>query len=68
MPDNRPRKNRPAPIDVDKVRELRELTGEGLMACKKAFVWAEGDMREAEAYLRRQGNLVARTVKIEGQQ
>lgn len=59
MPDNRTSKNRPPRIDVDKVRELRELTGEGLMACKKAYVWAEGDMEKAVDYIRRSGNLVA---------
>lgn len=59
MPDNRTQKNRPATIDKELVQKLREMSGEGMMACMKALHWAKGDLEEANEYLRRSGNLVA---------
>jgi hypothetical protein len=49
MSDNRPLKNRP-PSNEDALK-LRQMTGEGLMDCKKALHKAQGDMALAEAYL-----------------
>jgi elongation factor Ts len=37
------------------VKQLRELTGAGMMECKKALVEANGDMAEAEVVLRKRG-------------
>jgi len=37
------------------VKELRELTGVGMMDCKKALTETDGDMEKAVAYLREQG-------------
>jgi len=37
------------------VKELREVTGVGMMDCKKALVETNGDMEKAIAYLREQG-------------
>ena len=59
MPDNRAEKNRPATIDKELVQKLREISGEGMMACKKALYWAKGDLDKASDYLRNYGNLVA---------
>jgi elongation factor Ts len=37
------------------VKDLRERTGAGMMECKKALVATNGDMGEAEVWLRKQG-------------
>lgn len=37
------------------VKELREMTGAGMMDCKKALVACEGDMDKAVVYLREKG-------------
>jgi len=37
------------------VKELREITGVGMMDCKKALTETNGDMEKAIAYLREQG-------------
>jgi len=37
------------------VKELREVTGVGMMDCKRALVESNGDMEKAIAYLREQG-------------
>ena len=37
------------------VMELRELTGAGMMDCKKALVACEGDMEKAKDFLREKG-------------
>lgn len=42
-------------VTAEDVRRLRELTGEGLMACKKALNLAEGDVEAAVNILRRAG-------------
>lgn len=41
-----------AEITASMVKELRELTGLGMMECKKALAEAEGDMKAAEDLLR----------------
>ena len=42
-------------ITADAVKQLRERTGAGMMECKKALVATNGDIGEAEVYLRKQG-------------
>ena len=37
------------------VKELREITGVGMMDCKKALTETDGNMEKAVAYLREQG-------------
>jgi len=44
-----------AEITVALVKELREITGAGMMACKKALTETAGDMDKAVEYLREQG-------------
>lgn len=46
-------------LTAEMVKQLREKTGEGLMACKKALVSCKGDMAQAEEYLRNMGNIGA---------
>jgi len=41
-----------ADISAGLVKELRELTGLGMMECKKALAEAQGDLRKAEELLR----------------
>ena len=41
-----------AEITAGMVKELRELTGLGMMECKKALEEAGGDMKKAEELLR----------------
>ena len=38
------------------VKELRELTGSGMMDCKKALVETDGDIDKAVDWLREKGN------------
>lgn len=42
-------------ITAKQVKELRELTGAGMMDCKKALVETNGDMEKAIIYLREKG-------------
>lgn len=42
-------------ITAAMVKELRELTGAGMMDCKKALVEAEGDIKKATEVLREKG-------------
>ncbi|MEE9555528.1 MAG: translation elongation factor Ts [candidate division Zixibacteria bacterium] len=42
-------------ITAKAVKELREMTGAGMMDCKKALVESDGDMEKAVAFLRKQG-------------
>ena len=42
-------------ITAKAVKGLREMTGAGMMDCKKALVESEGDMEKAVAFLRKQG-------------
>ena len=44
-----------AEITAALVKELREITGAGMMACKKALTDTDGDMDKAVDYLREQG-------------
>ncbi|MBD5132267.1 MAG: elongation factor Ts [Clostridiales bacterium] len=46
-------------ITASLVAQLREITGVGLMACKKALVATDGDIDKATEYLREQGVAVA---------
>jgi elongation factor Ts len=41
-----------AEISAGMVKELRELTGLGMMECKKALAESDGDLRKAEEWLR----------------
>ncbi|MFC1753112.1 translation elongation factor Ts [Thermoproteota archaeon] len=42
-------------ISAKLVKELRDKTGVGMMACKKALIESNGDMEEAVKYLREKG-------------
>jgi len=46
-------------VDPEAVKELRELTGAGILACKKALEEARGDLEKAKEILRRQGVAIA---------
>ena len=46
-------------ITASMVKELREMTGEGMMDCKKALTETNGDMDEAVEYLRKNGQAKA---------
>ncbi len=47
-------------ITVDCVRELREQSGAGIMACRRALLETEGDIEKALQTLREQGLLQAK--------
>lgn len=47
----------PASITAEDVRRLREHTGEGMMACKKALVYSKGNFNDAVEYLRCSGHI-----------
>ena len=42
-------------ITASMVKELRELTGVGMLDCKKALAETDGDMEKAVEYLREKG-------------
>ena len=42
-------------ISASMVKELREMTGAGMMDCKKALTETDGDMDKAVDYLRENG-------------
>ena len=46
-------------ITAAQVNELRNLTGAGLMDCKKALTEAGGDVQKAIDFLRKKGAKVA---------
>ena len=46
-------------IKASQVKELREMTGAGMMDCKKALIETNGDMDEAVEYLRKAGIMKA---------
>ena len=46
-------------IKASEVAKLRQMTGAGMMDCKKALVEAEGDFTRAQAIIREKGKLVA---------
>jgi elongation factor Ts len=45
----------PMEISAQKVKELRDLTGAGMMDCKRALTDAEGDLPKAVALLKERG-------------
>jgi len=45
----------PVRIAAETVKRLREITGAGMMECKKALQEAGGDMEEAQGILRKKG-------------
>jgi elongation factor Ts len=49
--------------DLDKIRQLRETTGAGIMDCKKALAEAEGDIDGALRLLAQQGH--ARATRLD---
>ncbi|MBQ9152326.1 MAG: elongation factor Ts [Solobacterium sp.] len=51
-------------ITAAQVKELREMTGAGMMDCKKALVECEGDMKKAVDWLREKG--ISKAAKKEG--
>ena len=42
-------------ISAEQVKELREMTGAGMMECKKVLVETDGDMEKATELLRERG-------------
>ena len=46
-------------IKASEVAKLRQMTGAGMMDCKKALVQAEGDFERAKEIIREKGKLVA---------
>ena len=46
-------------IKASDVMKLRQMTGAGMMDCKKALVEAEGDFKRAQEIIREKGKLVA---------
>ncbi len=51
-------------ITAAQVKELREMTGAGMMDCKKALVACEGDIQKSIDWLRENG--IAKSAKKEG--
>ena len=51
-------------IKASDVKELRDMTGAGMMDCKKALVETDGDLDKAVEFLREQG--LAKTAKKAG--
>ena len=49
-------------ITASMVKELREMTGAGMMDCKKALNETNGDMDAAVEFLRKNGQAKAETV------
>ena len=55
-------------ITAAMVKELREMTGAGMMDCKKALNETNGNMDEAVEFLRKNGQAKARRKQAESQQ
>ena len=55
-----------ATISASQVKQLRELTGAGMMDCKEALVEADGDIEAAAKLLREKG--IARAAKRSGRE
>ena len=51
-------------ISASKVKELREISGAGMMDCKKALLESNGDIQQAMDYLRKSG--IAKAQKKSG--
>ena len=49
-------------ITAAMVKELREMTGAGMMDCKKALTATEGDMDKAVEFLRRKQTVLQQRV------
>ena len=48
-----------ANITATMVKELRDMTGAGMMDCKKALIETDGDFEKAKEYLRKKGIMKA---------
>ena len=46
-------------ISAAMVKELREITGAGMMDCKKALVECNGDFEASKEFLRKRGQAIA---------
>jgi elongation factor Ts len=55
-----------APVTTDLIKQLRELTGAGVMDCKRALEEAGGDLAKAQKIIERQG--IARAEKRAGRE
>ena len=55
-------------ITASMVKELREMTGAGMMDCKKALNETNGDMDAAVEFLRKNGQLKLRRRQVVSQQ
>lgn len=55
-----------APVSTDLIKQLRELTGAGVMDCKRALEEAGGDLAQAQKIIERQG--IARAEKRAGRE
>ncbi len=53
------RKSMSKKIDMIRIQELREITGLGMMDCKKALEETDGDIEKAIEFLRKKGAAVA---------
>ena len=53
-------------ISANKVKELREISGAGMMDCKKALLESKGDIQDAMDYLRKSG--IAKAQKKSGRE
>ncbi|HQG39723.1 MAG TPA: elongation factor Ts, partial [Spirochaetales bacterium] len=42
-------------FNVNDIKTLREITGAGILDCKKALIECDGDMQAAADYLRKKG-------------
>ena len=51
------RKYKMAAITAEMVKELREMTGAGMMDCKKALAATDGDMEKAVEFFKRKKDL-----------
>lgn len=51
-------------VTVAEIKELREMTGAGMMDCKKALTESDGDIKKAVEWLRKKG--IAKAAKKEG--
>ena len=54
-----------AAITASMVKELREMSGAGMMDCKKALTETDGDFDKAVEFLREKG--LATAVKVDGE-
>jgi elongation factor Ts len=57
--DDRRYENKMANINAETVKKLRELTGAGVMECKRALEETEGDLERAAALLKERGQAAA---------